>query len=101
MRELWVGLVNIKPITPDPKFVGAFTNVVTWASNAAEYRAQVEKMAASYGWYVATVEEEETIAERKRDRELTEEIADLVVRAEQNPAAIIYGTHFTYPFEGG
>src|SRR5882724_3962967 len=99
MRELWVGLVNLKPKVPEPDFVGAFTNIVTWASSAAEYRSQVEKMASSYGWYVVTVEEEETVAERKGDGELSEEIEDLVRRAENNPNAIIYGTHHKYPHE--
>ena len=99
MRELWVGLVNLKPKVPEPDFVGAFTNVVTWASNAAEYRSQVEKMASSYGWCVVSIEDEETVVERKGEGELSEEVEELVRRAEDNPNAIIYGTHLTYPHE--
>jgi hypothetical protein len=30
---------------------------------------------------------------------MTEEIDDMVQRAESNPDAIIYGTFFTYPFD--
>jgi len=49
--------------------------------------------------YVADVEEAEPLTQRTKNWTLTEEIEDMVFRAESNPNAIVYGTFHTYPFD--
>src|SRR5882724_4759078 len=98
--ELWLGLVELKPI--DRKAygaAGAYTNIVTWASNAQGFREKVEIIAAEIGMYVGEIEDVESVASRSQKSTLTEMIEDMVKRAEPNPDAIIYGTFHTYPFD--
>ena len=49
--------------------------------------------------YVAGIENAEPLRTRFVDRVTTEEIEDMVIRAESNPAAIVYGTFHTYPHD--
>jgi hypothetical protein len=78
---------------------GAFTNIVTWAHNIEEFRAKSEIIAATLDMYVMDVEDAEPLSQRTAKRQLTDEIADMVCRAESNSNAIIYGTFYTYPFD--
>jgi hypothetical protein len=68
---------------------------VTWASTAAEFRSQAECLADSLGLYVFGVEHEHPVA-NDTDSAVSEEIADMIERAESNPSAILYGTFHTY-----
>ena len=98
--ELWIGVVELKPL--DPKVygaAGAFTNIVTWACDAEAFREKAETIAATIQMYVAGVERAEPLNNRRKNRHLTEDIEDMVVRAETNPSAIVYGTFHTYPFD--
>jgi hypothetical protein len=97
--ELWIGLVELKPLQRAAHdAAGAFTNIVTWASDIGEFRAKSEVIAAILDQYVIDVEQAEPLAERASKSELTEEVADMVLRAESNPEAIVYGTFHRYPF---
>ena len=99
-RELWIGLVELKPLNREAyKAAGAFTNIVTWARDAGEFRSNADVIAETLNMYVMDVEEVEPMAERMAKCELAEDIADMVLRAESNPNAIIYGTLHTYPFD--
>ena len=49
--------------------------------------------------YVVEIEEEEPVSERLKRFSFSEELEDIVRRAESNPNATIYGTFHTYPFE--
>jgi hypothetical protein len=61
-RVLWMGLVHLKPIIPrdwsgfdggkDKHSAGAYCNMITWASNPEEFRANAEKVAADCKLYV-------------------------------------------------
>jgi hypothetical protein len=95
--ELWRGLVEVRRL-PDSELLrgsaGAFTTIVTWASNSAEFRNKAERLAASLGLYVLGVEGEHPVAD---DPPLaSDEVADLLERAGANPSAILYGTFHTY-----
>jgi hypothetical protein len=46
--------------------------------------------------FVAGIEGAEPVSVRERKAELSDEIEDLVARAETNPNAIIYGTFHTW-----
>ena len=98
--QLWIGVVEVKPLNRQTYgAAGAFTNIVTWARDAEEFRTKSEVIAATLEMYVMGVEEAEPVAERTMKCQLTEEIADMVSRAESNPNAIIYATFHTYPFD--
>jgi len=80
---------------------GAFTNIVTWAKDPEGFRRKAEVIAATISMYVADVEGAEPLSQRAEKRTMTEEIEDMVLRAELNPDAIVYGTFLTYPFDAG
>jgi hypothetical protein len=101
-RQLWIGLVELRPLPSGDLLLGAagaFTRVVTWASNTTEYRQKAEVLAEHLNLYVMSVEGEEPVACMEGRVGLTEEIADLISRAESNPEAILYGTFHTYLFD--
>lgn len=98
--ELWTGLVEVKPL--DQKAygdAGAFTNIVTWATDPETFRQKAETIAATLDMYVMEVERAEPLASRFKNRTMTEEIEDMVLRAESNPMAIVYGTFHRYPHD--
>jgi hypothetical protein len=98
--ELWIGLVELRP--RDKKAfgaAGAYTNIVTWARNAEEFRSKVDIIAKNMDFFVIGIEEEEPLAARLSTSEMTEEVEDMVRRAEANPNAIVYGAFHTYPFD--
>jgi hypothetical protein len=98
-RELWKGLVELRRL-PNSDLLhdvgGAFTYIVTWASDGVEFREKAECLADSLALYVFGVEHEHPVAD-DMDSPVSEEIADLIQRAESNPNAILYGTFHTYP----
>jgi hypothetical protein len=97
--ELWIGLVELKPL--DRKVfdaAGAFTYIVTWANDPESFRRRADVIAAKMELYVWGVEEVEPLAARVKRYSLTEELDDMVLRAESNPNAIVYGTFHCYPF---
>jgi len=100
--ELWIGLVELRPL--DRKAygaAGAFTNVVTWATDLKGFRGNAGVIAATMEMYVLDVEGAEPLAERAERSTLTEEIDDMRARAESNPNAIVYGTFHRYLFDQG
>jgi hypothetical protein len=102
-RELWIGMVELKAL-PGSDYLtdraGAFTNIVTWASDAAEFRRNVALLAAKMQLYVVEIENEEPIADRERRGWVpSEEIEDVIQRARSNQNAIIYSTFHTYRFD--
>jgi hypothetical protein len=98
-RELWISLVRLKPLSPERLRgrVGAFTNIVTWASDAAEFRKKADIIAGKLELCVVEIEGQEPLATRTEKWGLTEEVEERVSRAESNPNAIICGTSFEYP----
>lgn len=97
-RELWKGLVELRRL-PDSQLLrgwaGAFTWIVTWASNSAEFRNRTELLATSLGLYVLGIEGEHPI-QPDGYTTVTEEIAEMIERAAGNPDAILHGTFHTY-----
>ena len=98
--ELWIGLVELKPLNREAYgAAGAFTNIVTWACDVEGFRKKVEIIAAKIDMYVADVEDAEPLTQRTKNWTVTEEIEDMIFRAESNPNAIVHGTFHTYPFD--
>ena len=96
--ELWIGVVELKPLDREEYgAAGAFTNIITWASNAMEFRKKAETIAATLNLYVFGIEREEPLAQRTNKYTVSDDIEDMIQRAESNPNAIVYGTFHRYP----
>ncbi len=101
-KELWVGLVHLRPLTAISREeildgnAGAYTNIIAWATTAEDFRRRAEMLAESLGLFVEETEEEEPLRMRVRDSLLPEELEEMRSRAELNPDAIVYGTFHTY-----
>ena len=94
MQKLWIGRVEL--LTP-PTELGdtkAFTNIVTWANDAFQYRDRVASVLEEYGWSLIDVEECSAVSTRK---DFDEEIAEAIESAKGNPDACIYSTFHYYP----
>lgn len=94
MKQLWIGKVEVRPlrgsrILGDAK--GAFVNIVTWATDAEEYRRNVDVVLSKLGLFVVEVENPEPISIRRQKAKLDEVIEEMIERAQDNPDAIIYG----------
>lgn len=103
-RQLWIGLVEVRAesgdILGDAK--GAFVHIVTWASDAEEYRRNADLVLNKLGLFIIDVETPEPVAERRRKGTTFEdEVEDIIVRAEDNPNAIIYSTFHTWERDSG
>ena len=94
MKELWTGRVEL--LTPPTEFgdTKAFTNIVTWASDAQQFRDRVASVLEEYGWSLIDVEECGPVSRFNR---LGEEVSEVVESAKVNPKACIYTTFHCYP----
>jgi hypothetical protein len=78
---------------------GAFVNIVTWASEAEEFKRNSELVIRNLGGlFVAEVVNPEPVeVSRARTKGGFEEaIEDMISKAQDNPKAIIYGTFHTF-----
>jgi hypothetical protein len=95
--ELWIGLVEARPLDRQAYGgAGAFTYIVTWASDAMEFRKKADTTVATRNLYLIGVEGEEPLARWTENRVPSEEIEDMIKRAEFNPNAIVWGTDHRY-----
>jgi hypothetical protein len=103
-KQLWIGLVEVRPaggdVLGDAK--GAFVHIVTWASDRDEYRRKADSVLARLGLFVVEVENPEPVADtRRRGTTWEEEVEDMILRAQDLPNAIIYGTFHTWERDSG
>jgi hypothetical protein len=95
MQELWIGVVEV--LTEPSVGSGdtrAFTNVVTWATNASDYVDSVTAVFAEYGWTVLGTENERPVV---GETDFNEEITEIIERAKHIPKACIFATFYYYP----
>jgi hypothetical protein len=99
--ELWIGMAHLKPLNKDglEGAAGAYTNIITWASDSVSFRKKAETIAATMDLYVVDTEVEEPLFKRFGDFIPDEELEDMHSRAEHNPNAIVYGTFHHYPHD--
>jgi hypothetical protein len=91
-----VQFVYARSLTP-PTELGdtrAFTNIVTWASHAQQFKDQVASVLEEYGWSLIGVEECGPVSGYDS---LGEEVSEAVGSARDNPNACIYTTFHYYP----
>ncbi len=80
--QLWIGLVELKPLNRQGSgAAGAFTNIVTWVSDAEGFRRKAETVAATVDMYVINIEGAEPLSDRAKRASSTEEVDEMVQRA--------------------
>jgi len=95
MKELWIGLAEVLTETSvESGNTRAFTNVVTWASDKADYVHSVTAVFEEYGWAVLGTENERPVAGLT---DFSEEITEIIERAKTNQDACIFATFHYYP----
>jgi len=95
--ELWIGMVELRPLKrPASEPAGAFTNIVTWARDKAEFRTKAEIIAAEFEMYSVEIEDEEPVEQRLKNHSIDEKVEDPIERATLNPDAILYGSFHSY-----
>lgn len=90
-----MGMVGVRPFDRNSvvgEAKGAFVWAVTWASDADEYKRSVDSLFRGLGLFITEVESLEPVSTRLEREELSEELDDLVEKAQDNPDAVIYGT---------
>jgi hypothetical protein len=83
---------------------GAFVNLVTWATDADQYRRNADVVIGGLGGlFVSDVLNAEPVevGRARLDDGFDEEIEDMISRAEANPDAIIYGTFHLFEKDDG
>jgi hypothetical protein len=98
-KELWIGKVEVRPLKGsrtlgDAK--GAFVNVVTWASDARDFRRNADLVLGELGLFIVEIENPEPVSIRRTKAEFEETIEEMITRAQDNANAIIYGTFHTW-----
>jgi hypothetical protein len=98
-KRLWIGMVEVRPLSGKSEILGemkgAFVNIVTWAADAEQYRHNAELVIAGLGdLFVSDVLNPEPVEDRqaRAGSEFDESIEDLILRAQLNPNAILYGS---------
>src|SRR5215469_14611454 len=95
-KELWIGLVEVRPLEGCEVLdhaKGAFVNMVTWASNASEFKQKAQLVFGELRLFLAGIETAEPVeVRRQREGDFEESIEDIISRADNNPHAIIYST---------
>lgn len=97
-KDLWVGLVHLRPYQRGKTwdFAGTYSNIITWASDRESYGEKVRRLAAENQLFVVDIEDEEPISDRLKKYEMSDDLRDLISKAETNPSAILFGTFHTY-----
>jgi nitrate reductase assembly molybdenum cofactor insertion protein NarJ len=98
-KQIWIGLVGVRSL-PDAEVLkeigGAYVNVLTWASDRAEFQKKAQELMDYLHLMLVTIENPEPLSNRGRIEDLDDNIAEIATRVQQNPNAIIYGTFHTW-----
>ena len=94
MKELWTATVEVLTPPTDSGNTKAFTNVVTWASDAQEYATIIASVFEGYGWSILGIEECRSVSACHL---ISEPLSEMIERARDNPNACVYGTFHYYP----
>jgi hypothetical protein len=100
---MWMGTVEVRSTRDGNEVLGAakgaFVSIVTWAADAESYKYNAELVIEGLGGLLVVDVLNAEPVNRRRTRtsgHFTEDIEDLISRAEANPNAILYGTFYTY-----
>lgn len=87
--EVWIGLVEVRPRPGNVvlgQALGAFTNVLAWASDASDYEARVRGALAANDFDVLAVSEAEPLRERDRRTGVVQALVDLARQVTEDDA---------------
>jgi hypothetical protein len=71
----------------------AFVNLTTWAGSPEGAEQKISRYLESFGWHVIGIEDSHPVDER---RIYEEEVAEMIEKTKNDPAAIILGRFFSY-----
>ncbi len=100
-REVWIGLVEVRPVPGNTIFdgaPGAYSNALCLAGSEDEYRFMVEVELAKLGLEVLGFEDIEPLRERRRHADPDDEILDLVSQLSES-MPLLYDTFYVYESE--
>lgn len=96
-KRIWIGLLGVRSL-PESEILrdstGAYVNVVTWASDRAEYQKKAQELMDYLHLKLVDIENPQPLKDRERIED--PELADVVARAKENPNAIMYGAFHTW-----
>jgi len=86
-KEVWIGLVNIKPKPGNTLFdkdvIGAYVNVLAQATNINEYSNEVVKMLNNYNVKLINIEDAEPLSIRRSNFNVDDNLIKLSLEVEQ------------------
>lgn len=92
-------MVEVRPLGGKSEILGemkgAFVNIVTWAVDAEEYRHNAQLVIGGLGGlFVSDVLNPEPVEDRRAraGSDFDQNSEDLILRAQSNPNAILYGS---------
>jgi hypothetical protein len=95
-KEIWIGLVEVRPLEGCDMLEeakGAYVNVVMWVANADAFKHRAESISSELRLFVVDVKGPEPVAERRRrEGDFEEEIEDMILRAQEHPTDVVFGT---------
>jgi|SRR5450432_727063 hypothetical protein len=98
-KEIWIGLVEVRPL-PDSEILktasGAHVNILTWASNATEFRDKAEELMHYLHLILVSIENPEPLHDRGAPADFDDDVAEIIDQVQKNPNAIMYGTFHTW-----
>jgi hypothetical protein len=107
-KKLWIGVVEVRRLSAKSEILGemkgAFVNIVTWAADAEQFRHNVELVIGGLGGlFVSDVLNPEPVEDlrARAGSEFDEDVEDLILRAQSNPNAILYGTFHMFEKDDG
>lgn len=107
-KQLWIGMVEVRSLSGKNEILGemkgAFVNIVTWAADAEQYRHNAELVIGGLGGlFVCDVLNPEPVEDRRTraGSGFEENSEELILRAESNPDAILYGSFHLFERDDG
>jgi glutamate/tyrosine decarboxylase-like PLP-dependent enzyme len=94
MKRLWIGTVELLTEPGRDGHTRAFTNVIAWANELADYKETVESVVSKYQWTLLTVEHARPIEDGE---EFNQEINEIIATAKSNANACIVATLHYHP----
>src|SRR5579871_4776912 len=95
MKQLWIAHseISVEPGDLPSGSTLMFCNIVTWGDRPQEVEEKIKSYLATFNWTLIGVDRIELA---KQDQDYGDEFNDLLVRAANNPEAIILGRFYSY-----
>ena len=98
-KQIWIALFGVRSL-PESKVLknvaGAYVNVLTWASDRAEFEKKAQELMDYLKLVIVKIENPEPLRNRGSIENLDDDLADIATQVKQNPDAIMYGTFHTW-----